>query len=214
MPATSSAADVATASPTLPASGQPLVSIAARSLWLLFLFNAVLLTATLSWFGAPEGETIVQPLRRFFLGYQQTDSWRPMAAAEQYLSAPHDRPVYQEMLDVRKVKFQYPLTSLLFTRPLNLEWLTIVSWFSVVAIVVSNWWILRRAGGGTSLEFRSDDPAVGLAIVGLTLSFYPVAVAYCSARSRRGSTACWHWRFSRGSGAARISRVSPWGWRA
>jgi hypothetical protein len=154
------------------------MSRAARALWLLFLLDAVLLTASLLMTGASDGETIVRPVRRLLAGIQQTDSWRPMGIAEQYLSGPHERPVYDEMLNVRGVKFQYPLSSLLFTRHLNLAALNAISWFSIITVVVVVWLILRRSGAGTPLEFRRDDPAVGLALVGLTLSFYPLIEAY------------------------------------
>src|SRR5260221_1931807 len=117
-------------------------------------------------------------MRRFFAAVQQTDSWRPMRLAEEYVGGGHDRPVYGEMLSARGVKFQYPMSSLLLTRHLNLSWLNGLSWFSVIVVIVAIWRILRRTGAGTPLEFRHDDPAVGLALIGLTLSFYPVVVAY------------------------------------
>jgi alpha-1,2-mannosyltransferase len=156
----------------------PATSRAARSLWLLFLLDAVLLTAALQMAGATDGETIVRPARRWLAGIQQTDSWRPMQVAEQYLAGAHERPVYTEMLDVRGVKFQYPLSSLLFTRHLSLAALNAISWISIVVVVVAVWLILRRSGTGTPLEFRSDDPAVGIALVGLSLSFFPLIEAY------------------------------------
>jgi alpha-1,2-mannosyltransferase len=160
------------------AAGWSVVSSAARVLWLLFLIDALLLTATLRMAGAADGESIVRPVRHFLAAIQQTDSWRPMQIAEQYLSSPHERPVYDEMLDARHVKFQYPLTSLLFTRHLSLEWLNAISWFSIVSVIVAAWLILRRSSTGTPLELGQDDPAAALALVGLTLSFYPIVEAY------------------------------------
>lgn len=154
------------------------MSASARRLWCLFLVDALLLTTVLTVAGAPSNETIVQPVRYFLDAVQQTDSWRPMGIAEQYLSRPHERPVYTELLTVRGVKFQYPLSSLLFTRHLSLPVLNAISWASVVIVVIAVWSILRRTGTGTPLEFRSDDPAVGLAIIGLCVSFYPIISAY------------------------------------
>jgi alpha-1,2-mannosyltransferase len=150
------------------------MSRAARLLWGLFV-PVVLLAGMLELSG---NATIARPLRRFFAAVQQTDSWRPMRIAEDYVDGNHDRPVYEEMLTVRNVKFQYPMSSLLFTRHLSLGWLNGLSWFSVIVVMVAIWWILRRTGTGTPLEFRHDDPAVGLALIGLTLSFYPVIEAY------------------------------------
>jgi hypothetical protein len=147
---------------------------AATALWLLFVVTCGLMI-TLDAFG---GESAARPLRRFFAAEQQTDSWRPMTQAAQYVSVPHQRPVYEEMLESRKVKFQYPLSSLLFTRNLDLPWLNRLSWFAVIVVIVCLWPILRRAGTGTPLEFRRDDPAVGLATIGLALTFYPLTVSY------------------------------------
>ena len=124
------------------------------------------------------GATIARPLRRFLAAEQQNDSWRPMRLAEDYVSAIHDRPVYDEMLNARGVKFQYPMSSLLFTRHLNPSWLNWLSWFSVIVVIVATWRILRRTGAATPLEFRHDDPAVGLALIGLALTFYPLVEAY------------------------------------
>jgi hypothetical protein len=155
-----------------------MVSRAALCLWLLFLVDAVGLPIALGLTGVSDSETIQRPVHRFLDGYQQTDSWRPMKAAEDYLDAPHDRPVYEEMLENRGIKFQYPLSSLIFTRHLSLDWLNWISWISIIVVLCAVWKILRRTGAGTPLEFRADDPAVGLALVGLTLTFYPLVEAY------------------------------------
>ena len=151
------------------------MSRAARLLWGLFILDAMLLTIALR---ATGGDTIIRPARKFFSAVQQTDSWRPMRLAQEYLDAGHDRPVYQEMLSNREVKFQYPLSSLLITRHLNPSWLNGISWFSVIVVIAAVWRILRRTAAGTPLEFRHDDPAVGLALIGLSLSFYPLIEAY------------------------------------
>ena len=63
------------------------------------------------------------------------DKLRPMRLAEEYLTHAHDHPVYQEMLTVRGVKFQYPLSSLIFTRHLTDSWLNVISWFSIVIVI-------------------------------------------------------------------------------
>ena len=149
------------------------MSRAARALWGLFLLTVLLAVV----FQATGGDTIVKPLRRFFAAVQQTDSWRPMRLAEEYVSASHDRPVYGQML-TSGVKFQYPMSSLLFTRHLNLSWLNGLSWFCVIVVIVAIWRTLRRTGTGTPLEFSYDDPAVGLALIGLALTFYPLIMSY------------------------------------
>ena len=154
------------------------MSAAARRLWLVFLMDALLLTVALLLAGASDNETIVRPVRRFLAGEQQTDSWRPMDLAKQYLTHPHERPVYEELLKSRGVKFQYPLSSLLFTRHLSLDTLNVVSWVSIVLVVAVVWLILRRTGTGTPLEFGAGDPTVGLALIGLTLTFSPLMEAY------------------------------------
>ncbi len=154
------------------------VSGPARHLWLLFFVHAVLVTVGLQVAGVPEGETIIRPLRRFLDGVQQTDSWRPMQAASAYLDRPGDRLVYDELLNVRRIKFQYPLSSLFVTRYFNLSVLNLISWVTVVAMIVVVWLILRRTGKSTPLELRGDDPTASLAIVGLTLTCLPIIEAY------------------------------------
>lgn len=52
----------------------------------------------------------------------QDDSWIPMLQARQYLAANPGKDVYQAMFFDHGVKFQYPLTSLLF-----IEWLRAVT---------------------------------------------------------------------------------------
>jgi alpha-1,2-mannosyltransferase len=153
------------------------MSATARRLAWLFAIQA-LVVMLLRVGGASEAETLVAGVRHFLRATQQTDSWRPMAVAEDYLTRPHDRPVYDELLNEQGVKFQYPLSSLLFTRDLSAAALNAISWASVVVIAAAVWMILQRTGRGTPLEFRADDWAVGLAIAGLTVSFYPIIIAY------------------------------------
>ena len=161
-----------------PSAKPPDVSRAAFTLWLLFIFDAVLLTAFLQVMGASGRATIARPIRRFLAATQEWDSWRVMQAAQEYLTTPHDRPVYDAMLNAKGIKFQYPLSSLLLTRHFSFASLNVISWFSIVIVVVAVWLILRRSSTGTPLEFRRGDTLAGLAIVGVSLSFFPLMEAY------------------------------------
>src|SRR5262245_10631945 len=114
------------------------MSRSAKILWLLFAIDVVLVSGGLQ---AAGQVTIVRPLRRFVLSIQQQDSWRPMKMADEYLSAPHDRPVYDEMLSERGVKFQYPLSSLLFTRRLGFPALNRLSQLAVIVVIACVWGI-------------------------------------------------------------------------
>src|SRR5207248_25779 len=98
--------------------------------------------------------------------------------ADDYLRRPHEMPVYDAMLVERGVKFQYPLSSLLFTRHLNINALNVISWWSVAVTIVATWLILWRSGARTAFEFRLTDVMVGLGVMALALTFYPLIKAY------------------------------------
>jgi alpha-1,2-mannosyltransferase len=149
----------------------------ARAVWVLFLADAVLLTVILT-ATSPSGETIVGPLRAYLRGVQALDSWRPMKTATKYLEAPHEKPVYTAMLVERGVKFQYPPSSLLFTRLFDYDALNVISWCTPLVMALAVWLTLQRAARGTPWAFDRDDVMAALGVFGLTLAFYPIIKAY------------------------------------
>jgi alpha-1,2-mannosyltransferase len=150
----------------------------ARRLWLLFALDALLVTGFLVAIGSPTAETIIRPLDLFLEGVQGTDSWRPMQTADEYLHHPHELPVYDAMLVERGVKFQYPLSSLLLTRGLSLDSLNRISWLSVLVVAVSVWLTLWKSARQTPFEFQKSDVMLALAVIALTVTFYPLVKAY------------------------------------
>src|SRR5262245_3364451 len=96
------------------------------------IVNGLLLEIALAW--APWHRPKITTLHYsadYLAGIALDDSWRPMRQALRLLDAEPHRPIYQELFFVRRVKFQYPPTSLL---PL---------------------WGLRRIGGWSAISNRS-----------------------------------------------------------
>lgn len=58
-------------------------------------------------------ESTLNHLRWLLLGRAGTDSWEPMRQAYEWLMQPHDGSVYRHVFFEQRVKFQYPVTSLL-----------------------------------------------------------------------------------------------------
>ena len=64
---------------------------------------------------------------RFAYRRQADDSWRPMEAARAYARAQPDGDIYEEIFFHRRLKFQYPPSSLLFIGGLSRDALNLVS---------------------------------------------------------------------------------------
>ncbi len=121
---------------------------------------------------------------------QEQDSWLPMMRALNYLEQPHEQPVYDAIFFQEKLKFQYPLTSLL---PLHLmgevmgtpskssvlRVLKYLSWLMLAGTVACTLRIyflsLQQQKIGTS---RWDTAVALVALTCLAYTFYPLVKAY------------------------------------
>lgn len=116
------------------------------------------------------------------------DSWRQMYTALEYLSAPHENSLYEEVFFIQRNKFQYPPTSLLFLEPLmSFSYSTILSavnLFSWLLILVSTGFLaaifsksLQQYAPTTSIG-RADKMMQLLLAIGFTVTFYPVVKSF------------------------------------
>jgi hypothetical protein len=111
------------------------------------------------------------------------DSWGPMRKALDYMASPHHVPIYTELLQHQGIKFQYPLTALLYFAPclyaadlLGIgdvpRFMSGVGWGFLAAMIAATALLLRRL---TSCdEFVLKTTLVVLA----TLTFYPIAKGF------------------------------------
>lgn len=150
----------------------PAVSILA----LLLLLNGVALAALLA-LGATTRQTALHDARVLVLGRQQADSWRVMGMAIDYLRTAHEENVYDGLLFGQGIKFQYPLSSLLFVRNLSMSTLAHLSQLSILVTAVAVWRILRLAMARAGLAVR-DDLWLAVGVFGVTAMFHPVMTAF------------------------------------
>lgn len=121
-------------------------------------------------------------------GVGADDSWRPMMVALNWLKAPTDGFLYQNVFFIQNAKFQYPPTSLL---PLAmLEKLGITPsigvlnrigwvWIVVTALVMAVYSVILAERSGTLARHdRRGRVAVAAVAVFATMSFFPVMLAY------------------------------------
>lgn len=166
----------------------------------LFLLFAVIVPNAVLWLGlsAPYNETVLHHTWDVLHGRSVDDSWSVMMSAVDYLRHQGPHGVYSELFFVRGQRFQYPLTSLFaFEGMLRLagvdyvrtykhivyETLTIndvLGWAFIALSFVATSVLLERglkqarlSGERRILTFLR----VG-AVLGLTLTFYPIVKAY------------------------------------
>jgi alpha-1,2-mannosyltransferase len=133
--------------------------------------------------GVPREDTLVGQVDRLRRAEQREDSWRPMAAARAYVDRQPGRDLYEEIFFRRKIKFQYPPTSLLLVDRLSRAALNGVSWcavwFTVAVSVASLGAALRRAERPQLRPHSPFEFAVALACAaGLGVTFYPLLKGY------------------------------------
>lgn len=127
----------------------------------------------------------------FFKQIAHDDSWRPMRAALRYLDDPGEKPLYQQVFFERRVKFQYPPTSLLPLEPLRRSpfgdltsdrALNRISWWAVwaMALIVARIFVLcsARELGPTGRDRHTGYWLQALLAVVFTLTFYPLVRSY------------------------------------
>jgi len=153
------------------------------ALWVLLAVQAIGIPLALrAAFRTARDETIVGQFERFARRTQTDDSWRPMEAARSYARTHPGGDIYEEIFFRRKVKFQYPPSSLLFVAGLSRQALNLVSWCCVWLTTVFTVLLFRKsmqAGDGAADRPPSADRLVGsLAVAGLCLAFYPLIKGY------------------------------------
>jgi alpha-1,2-mannosyltransferase len=173
---------------------QQFISPLTTKFYLFIGFNVVLINLVLmavfltryrdlSWFST---EQFLRAIQR------EQDSWRAMKEAYEYILSPHQEGLYTEIFFNRKVKFQYPPSSLLFFQAFRLantvigiSWtklLVAVSWISVVvtaffSIQIFNW-SSRQHLAKEPYAWKIDLLLKNIALFILAITFYPVIKAY------------------------------------
>jgi len=162
-------------------------SWAVPKLFGFLLLNGLALNIVLSFFC----EKTVLDFSGFFLRtpiHAGEDSWRQIANALDYLSSPHERPLYAEVFFARKNKFQYPPTSLLLLEPLRslpypkmVAAANFISWLAVIAGSFVLALILMKGLAPPPTEdcwTPAGKGALLLLALGFTLTFYPLVKSF------------------------------------
>jgi hypothetical protein len=118
------------------------------------------------------------------------DSWKPMIVAIDHLRATPEVPVYQAIFFGDKIKFQYPVSSLvaidLLQKVSGLRWETVISllnrvcWYSVWLTGLVSWRLLANSYAAIrrSPASSSDELTLLWPCLGLTVLFYPLSKSY------------------------------------
>lgn len=167
-----------------------------RSAWQILAVVFLVNSLAIGWFiqfalGEP---TSTPALAWAFLRLKEagTDSWEPMLMAIEYLRQHEGVQLYRKLFFEDKVKFQYPLTSLLpldvfqqitgHSREQLYPLFNAVSWFSVLLIGVASWLIFslhsQPDGSSTLPKDRWANAWHLVLILAITLTFYPVSKAW------------------------------------
>lgn len=143
--------------------------------------------------GQPARSTLGSLVRRFLTGSQLADSWRIMGLAIDYLRTGREAGLYETLFFDQQVKFQYPVSSLLFVWGLTHGALVVISQIAVALTACATWIILRRAVRDTA---GADEPRGVLAfgcVALLTLLFYPVSEAFAIGQIQTWINAMFAW---------------------
>jgi alpha-1,2-mannosyltransferase len=170
-----------------------------RYLAVFLLLNAFAFNGLL-WLVSPEPykETVLQHTYDVLRGRGCDDSWGIMSVSLEYAQEQHEKPLYSEIFFERKLKFQYPPTSLFAVA--GLLWLVgpegirteeckvydlptindVLGWIFILMSALSAAALLELG-----LQRRGALPAAGFAlaarvviVVALALTFYPLVKAY------------------------------------
>lgn len=146
-------------------------------------------------FSTPIHDTVLNQLKDLLLLKQEfADSWEPSKLAFDYTQTEHNQmSVYSDIFFNRKIKFQYPLTSLIIFYPLSIinnftgeSYLTVLKTFSLVFIVFMLHFVVQifnlscTKSMNKSIHHLSkiDVFTRNALLVCLGLTFYPVVKAY------------------------------------
>lgn len=150
---------------------------------LLSVFGVELLIDVAAYFSDTYQTTVKDDLRKFTLFRSGDDSWMPMSKALDILLQ-SKTPVYEQLFFIEKVKFQYPLTSLIPLYALRmllqspekiLFVLHLLSWLAIPATIYFAIRIALKAILDNGIELTKQDKN-GFIVLGslMILHFYPV----------------------------------------
>lgn len=183
----------------MPDAASPTPGALTRHLAVFLLLNAFLFNGTL-WLVSPERykETVLQHTWDVLRGRGCDDSWGIMSVSLEYAREPHNTPLYSEIFFQRKLKFQYPPSSLFAVA--GLLWLVgpdrirtqeckiyelptandMLGWLFILMSAVSAAALLEmglqqrhaQAASGPMLAVRF------MIVLALALTFYPLVKAF------------------------------------
>jgi alpha-1,2-mannosyltransferase len=142
-------------------------------------------------------ETIIHQVKKFVLIQDSdNDSWKPMQKAFDYVKVKHETPLYDEIFFNRKVKFQYPSSSLLvfsflksidgFIKATGQSWFGILKYVSWICIVVMIYFVIKIFNFSFAKNVEPSRNHINkidlitrnILLVILGLTFYPVMLAH------------------------------------
>lgn len=180
-----------------PTVSRPAAKSAVRDLWTFVVCNSILLNALLAGGsllllskGTLIRSTVASSLSAaalyFFRGRQGTDSWTPMLDALRTFFA--GKPIYDTTFFADKIKFQYPLSSLLplyALKKMGMEdngifsILNVISWCAIVVTVAISALILLRTLRKRGVFLAPKDIFALSVMTALSgVFFYPLVKAY------------------------------------
>jgi hypothetical protein len=163
---------------------------------LVVVLNVVLVHLVLRYgFKISSGETVLGETRRILKLHRpyDVDSWRTMTAAAEFAQDHPGQPLYGEVFFNRKIKFQYPPSSLLVVLPsvhqptaarlrgMGISWPWILDHISLGLVLLTAGFaaaIVRLALMRTGNSSAAASWLGGAAAFAMTLTFYPIVKAY------------------------------------
>jgi len=174
-------------------------SMLTRYLAVFLLLNAFVFNGVL-WLVSPEPyeETVLQHTWDVLRGRGCDDSWGVMSVSLDYVRAPHDKPLYSELFFERKLKMQYPPSSLVAVAGLRLlvgpegirtEECTVYELPTITDILGWLFILMSAVSAAALIEIglrrRGAPPASAgmlagrfVIVLALALTFYPLVKAY------------------------------------
>ena len=139
-----------------------------------------------------DSSIIPYSIRMLRISMQDNDSWKPMFNALDYLQIHNDKLLYSSLFLEDKIKFQYPLTSLLpllFLKKLvpqlenQLYVLNFLSWLTVYFTIflttkVFNLKLADSIEQSSQISFRKDKIVRIFLLFCLGITFYPIIKAH------------------------------------
>ena len=157
---------------------------------LIFAFlNIILINFAIGLF-LPQCIQTVKSTIDFLKFREGEDSWKTMTSALNYIKFDHQKPLYSEIFFDRKIKFQYPPSSLLIIYLLQgafQSWYGVLKYISWISVVVTAFFAIKIFNVGLkdntidrSRNYFSKFDLITRSVVlfCLALTFYPVVKSY------------------------------------